>query len=72
MTDGSFRLNDTARISRSCDGDDLDLALAPERDRLLPVHDLERLVGGVQEERLLHGLTLHCARHGRACQGKSL
>ena len=33
---------------------DLDFALAPERDGLLPVHDLERLVGGVQKERLLH------------------
>ena len=36
--------------------DNLDLALAPKRNRLLPVHDLERLVGRVQEERLLHKL----------------
>ena len=35
--------------------DDLDLPLAPQRDRLRPVHDLERLVRGVEEECLLHG-----------------
>src|SRR4030095_6136991 len=34
--------------------DHLDLPLAPERDRLLPVNDLKRLVRRVQEERLLH------------------
>ena len=34
--------------------DDLDLALAPQRHRLLPVDDLQRLVGCVEEERLLH------------------
>src|SRR5262245_23712078 len=34
--------------------DDLDLPLAPERNRLLPVDDLQRLVRGVQQERLLH------------------
>src|SRR5688572_30146882 len=35
-------------------GDHLDLPLAPERDRFLPVDDLQGLVGRVQEERLLH------------------
>ena len=35
-------------------GDNLHLALAPERDRLLPVHDAERLVRRVQEQRLFH------------------
>jgi len=34
--------------------DDLDLPLAPERHRFLPVDDLQRLVRGVQQERLLH------------------
>jgi hypothetical protein len=34
--------------------DDLDFPLAEQRDGLLPVDDLERLVGRVQEERLLH------------------
>src|SRR5262245_44498464 len=36
------------------DRDHLDLSLAPERDRLLPVNDLQRLVRRVQKERLLH------------------
>src|SRR5262245_29471870 len=36
------------------DRDHLDLPLAPERDRLAPVNDLERLVRRVQKERLLH------------------
>src|SRR5688572_24787632 len=36
------------------DRDHLDLPLAPERNRLLPVNDLERLVRRVQKERLLH------------------
>ncbi len=31
------------------DRDDLDLALTPERDRLSPVDDLQRLVGRVEE-----------------------
>ena len=56
MTDGSLKLNDTERISAVVHRDNLDLALAPKRDRLLPVHDLERLVRRVQEERLLHKL----------------
>src|SRR4029078_2238317 len=34
--------------------DDLDFPLAPQRDRLLPVDDLQGLVRGVEEERLLH------------------
>ena len=54
MTDGSLKLIDTARISRSYSEIHLDLALAQEGDRLLPVHDLEGLVRRVQEERLLH------------------
>src|SRR5687767_139487 len=37
------------------DRDHLYLPLAPERNRLLPVDDLQRFVRGVQEERLLHG-----------------
>ena len=36
------------------DRDHLDLPLAPERNRLLPVNDLQRLVRRVQKERLLH------------------
>src|SRR5262245_22518432 len=36
------------------DRDHLNLPLAPERNRLLPVNDLERLVRRVQKERLLH------------------
>src|SRR5262245_139753 len=36
------------------DGDNLDLALAPERNRLLPVDDLQRLVRGVEKQRMLH------------------
>jgi hypothetical protein len=35
-------------------GDNLDLPLAPKRHRLLPVDDLQRLVRGVEQERLLH------------------
>jgi hypothetical protein len=35
--------------------DDLHLALTPQGDRLLPVHDAQRLVGGVEQERLFHG-----------------
>ena len=38
------------------DRDHLYLPLAPERNRLLPVNDLERLVRRVQKERLLHSL----------------
>src|SRR5687768_447836 len=34
--------------------DDLDLPLAPKRNRFLPVDDLEGLVRGVEQERLLH------------------
>ena len=34
--------------------DNLNLPLAPQRHRLLPVDDLEGLVRRVQEERLLH------------------
>jgi hypothetical protein len=34
--------------------DDLDLPLTPQRHRLLPVNDFQRLVGCVEEERLLH------------------
>ena len=34
--------------------DDLDLPLAPERDGLLPVDDLERLVRRVEKQRLFH------------------
>src|SRR5262249_53543872 len=36
------------------DVDDLDLALAPQRDRLLPVDNLERLVRRVEKKSLLH------------------
>ena len=36
------------------DRDHLNLPLAPERNRLLPVDDLEWLVRGVEKERLLH------------------
>ena len=54
MTDGSLKLNETDRTLAVVDGDDLDLPLAPERDRLLPVDDLQRLVRGVEKERLLH------------------
>ena len=34
--------------------DDLNLALAPERDRLLPVDNLEGLIGRVKKKRLFH------------------
>ena len=40
--------------------DDLDLALTPQRHRFLPMNDFQRLVGRVEEERLLH-LRVHCA-----------
>ena len=36
------------------DGDDLDLALEEEGDRFLPRHDPQGLVGGVEDERLVH------------------
>src|SRR5207253_4366226 len=36
------------------DRDHLYLPLAPERNRLLPVNDLERLIRRVQEKRLFH------------------
>src|ERR671912_1823131 len=36
----------------------LDLPLAPQRHRLLPMNDLQRLVGCVEEERLLHSPAL--------------
>src|SRR5262249_16901950 len=42
------------------DGDHLHLPLAPERDRLLPVDDLERLVRRVEEKRLFQGLLEFC------------
>lgn len=35
-------------------GDNLNLALTPERNRPLPIHDLERFVRGVQNECHLH------------------
>ena len=54
MTDGSLKLNETARIFAVVHRDDLDLPLAPERDRFLPVDDLEGLVRRVQEKRLFH------------------
>src|SRR5258708_25580502 len=41
-------------------GDDFDLPLAPEGDGLLPVDDLERLVRGVEKERLLHSPESFC------------
>jgi hypothetical protein len=53
MTDGSLKLNETDRTSRSYT-DDFDLPLAPKGDCFLPVDDLQRLVRGVEEERLLH------------------
>src|SRR4051812_13093221 len=40
--------------------DHLHLPLAPERHRLLPVDDLQRLVRSVEEERLLHACSSYC------------
>jgi len=40
------------------DRNHLDLPLAPERNRLLPVNDLERFVRRVQKERLLHDCSM--------------
>ena len=54
MTDGSLKLKETDRTLAVVHRDDLDLPLAPERHRLLPVDDLQRLVRGVEQERLLH------------------
>ena len=54
MTDGQLEAEldrvDLAIVRR----DNLDLPLAPKRDRLLPMDDLQRLVRGVEQERLLH------------------
>src|SRR5262249_3278306 len=46
----------------------LDLALAPKRDRFLPVHDFERFVRRVEQERLFHqpDHRLRSARAGAA------
>src|SRR5437667_12682468 len=49
------------------DRDDLDFALAPERNRLLPMDNLEWLVRRVEKEGLFHpdprsGACGHCAR----------
>src|SRR5258708_23627205 len=41
-------------------GDDFDLPLAPQRDGLLPVDDLQRLVRRVEKERLLHSPETFC------------
>ena len=54
MTDGSLKAERDRPDLAVVDRDDLDLPLAPERDRLLPVDDLEGLARRVQEERLLH------------------
>ena len=54
MTDGSLKLNDEGPDFAVVRRDDLDLPLAPKRDRLLPVDDLERLVRGVEKQCLLH------------------
>ena len=48
------------------DRDHLYLPLAPERNRLLPVNDLERLVRRVQKERLLHTAINDAGRSGWA------
>ena len=61
MTDGQLEADRHRPDLAVVDRDDLHLPLAPERDRLLPVDDLERLVGRVQEERLLHA-TVYCGR----------
>src|ERR1041384_831416 len=48
--------------------DHLYFPLAPERDRLLPVDNLERLVRRVEKERLLHSLSSHDAGRLPGCQ----
>ena len=54
MTEGSLKLTGHRPYLAVVDRDHLYLPLAPERNRLLPVDDLERLVRRVQKERLLH------------------
>ena len=49
------------------DRDDFNLPLAPQGDGLLPVHHLERFVGSVEEERVLHSRT-YCDRRQPGCQ----
>ena len=54
MTDGQLEAEGDGPHLAVVDRDNLDLPLAPKRHRLLPVDDLERLVRGVEQERLLH------------------
>src|ERR1700737_3827227 len=49
------------------DRNHLDLPLAPKRDRLLPVDDLQRLVRRVQKKRLLQD-AMNSARRLSRCQ----
>ena len=60
MTDGQLETERNRPDFPVVHRDDLDLALAPERDRLLPVDNLERLVRRVQEKRLFHVLIRGC------------
>src|SRR5579872_3755099 len=67
--------DDRRQLDRERDGMDfavvlaynLDLALEQERQRLLPVDNLQRLVRRVQEKRLFHSLS-DCARPLTLCQ----
>ena len=52
--------------------DNLDLPLAPKRDRFLPVDDLERLVRRVQQQRLFHELFEFCPSHCRGVKASRL
>ena len=60
MTDGSLKLKVTERNLAVVDRDHLHLSLAPKRDRLLPVDNLQGFVGRVEEERLLHSGMMRC------------
>src|SRR5688572_18366815 len=51
------------------DRDHLYLPLAPERNRLLPVNDLQRLVRGVEKKRLLHDNVSMMPVAQLGCQG---